>query len=232
MSTTDPKDGNVAGPESAGPGPSATAAPAATATPAGHDLALIRQMVDQRVREATAAASRRVRVLSWVAVVFALVALGTSAALAYYTYYYGLPGITSPSIRAHELILVDRAGNERGFWRVDREGTTRLSMADPQGVDRLRLTVRADGEQAVALADGSGAARIALAVLDDGAANLAFADARGQTRTVLGLSATGSASLLFTDQLGGARAAMGIGADGSPTFWWPDMGNGRNGNGN
>jgi hypothetical protein len=187
------------------------------------DLATLRQLVDDRVRERTAATTRRVRLLSALALVFALLALGASGGLAYYVIYYGLPGITAPSIRAHELVLVDRTGQERGTWRVDREGTARLTMVDPRGVDRLRLTVRADGEQAVALADGTGAARVALAVLDDNAANLAFADARGQTRTVLGLSAAGAASLLFTDQAGGPRAAMGLGADGSPTFWWPDM---------
>jgi hypothetical protein len=191
-------------------------------TPAATDLATIRHLVDERVRAATAAASRRVRLLSWVAMVFALVALGASAALAYYTFYYGLPGMVSPSIRAREVVLVDRAGAERGYWRVDGDGTARLTMADPQGVGRLRLTVRADGEQAFALADGQGAARVALAVLDDNSANLAFADGRGQTRTVLGLSAVGAASLLFTDQQGGTRAALGIDPDGSPTFWWPD----------
>jgi hypothetical protein len=190
--------------------------------PAGVDLATVRRMVDEQVRAATRSATRRVRFLGGIALVLGVVALATTAALAYYTYYHGLPGITSPSIRTHQLVLVDRAGQERGFWRVDGEGTVRLSLADPAGVDRLRLTVRADGEQALALADGAGAARAVLAVLDDNSANLAFADARGQTRTVLGLAGTGAASLLFTDQLGGTRAALGLGADGAPTFWWPD----------
>jgi hypothetical protein len=195
------------------------------------DLAPFRQMVDERVRVATSAANRRIRRLSWLAMVFAFVALGASAALAYYTYYYGLPGVVSPSIRAREVVLVDRAGQERGYWRVDSEGTMRLALADPDGVDRLRLTVRADGEQAIALADGAGAARVALAVLQDNSANLAFADGRGQTRSVLGLSETGAASLLFTDPMGGTRAALGVGADGSPEFWWPEMGNGGGGAG-
>jgi hypothetical protein len=198
--------------------------------PPAVDLATLRQLVDSRVQAATAAAARRGRIMGAVALVFALLALGLTGALAYYTYYHGLPGITSPSIRAHEVVLVDRAGAERGFWRVDREGTARLSLMDPAGVERLRLTVRADGEQALALADDAGAARIALAVLDDHSANLAFADGRGQTRTVLGLSAAGAGSLLFTDQMGGTRAALGIGPDGAPTFWWPELdGNGAAG---
>jgi hypothetical protein len=187
------------------------------------DLATIDRLVDERVRAATARMRRRGRVLGWVAIVFAVLALGASAALAYYTFYYGLPGLTSPSIRANELVLVDRAGQERGYWRVDGEGTVRLTLADPRGVDRLRLTVRSDGEQALALADEGGAARVALAVLDDNTANLAFADQRGQTRTVLGLSALGGASLLFADQHGATRAALGVEADGVPTFWWPNV---------
>lgn len=190
------------------------------------DLATFRQMVDERVQVATAAANRRVRRLSWLAMVFAFVALGASAALAYYTYYYGLPGLVSPSIRAREVVLVDRAGVARGYWRVDAEGTARLALVDPGGVDRLRLTVRPDGEQAIAIADETGAARVALAVLQDNSANLAFADGRGQTRSVLGLSGAGAASLLFTDPMGGARAALGVSADGSPEFWWPETGNG------
>lgn len=187
------------------------------------DLATINHLVDERVRAATTEIRRRGRLLGWLAIVFALVALGASAALAYYTFYYGLPGMTSPSIRAREVVLVDRAGQERGYWRVDREGTVRLTLADQEGVDRVRLTVRSDGEQALALADGSGAARVALALLDDDTANLAFADQRGQTRTVLGLSSLGGASLLFTDQHGATRAALGVEADGTPTFWWPSV---------
>jgi hypothetical protein len=186
------------------------------------DLALVRQMVDERVQRTTGDAGRKLRFLSMLALFFAIVALAASGALAYYTYTYGLPGITAPSIRTHQLVLMDRAGNQRGVWSADRDGTVRLTMTDPQGVDRLRLTVRADGEQALALADDQGAARLALAVLADNSANLAFADARGQTRTVLGLSGAGAASLLFTDQQGGTRAALGLGADGSPTFWWPE----------
>jgi hypothetical protein len=195
------------------------------ATPA-MDLAMFRQMLDERVQAATAAANRRVRRVSLLALFFAVVALGTSGALAYYTYYYGLPGIVSPSIRAHELVLVDRGGLERGHWRVDGEGTTRLSLSDLDGVERLRLTVRPDGEQAIAIADGAGAARLALAVLEDNSANLAFADGRGQTRSVLGLSGGGEASLLFIDQVGGTRAALGVDGNGEPTFWWPSLENG------
>jgi hypothetical protein len=148
-------DTTAGGPAGSGPGSPGAPGGGATSEPAALDLATLRQMVDERVRRATAVANRRVRLLSALALIFALVAIATSGALAYYTYYYGLPGITSPSIRAHEVVLVDRAGNERGFWRVDSEGTARLAMVDPAGVDRLRLTVRADGEQALALADGA-----------------------------------------------------------------------------
>lgn len=188
----------------------------------GPDLATMRRLVDERTRAHVGEANRRVKVLSWLAMTFAVVALALTGALAYYTYYHGLPGITSPSIRAHQMVLVDRAGQERGYWRVDDDGTARMTLVDPDGVERLRLTVRADGEQAVALADGAGSARLVLALLEDNTANLAFADERGQTRTVLGLSSAGAASLLFTDPMGGTRGALGVAADGNPTFWWPE----------
>lgn len=206
---------NVSGQRDAAPPPEPT-----TAT--GPDLTTMRQLVDERTRAHVGEANRRVKVLSWVAMALAVVALAATGALAYYTYYHGLPGITSPSIRANEMVLVDRSGQERGYWRVDEEGTARMTLVDPEGVERLRLSVRADGEQAVALADGAGAARLVLALLEDNSANVAFADARGQTRTVLGLSSAGAASLLFTDPMGGTRGALGVAADGSPTFWWPE----------
>jgi hypothetical protein len=205
--------------------PTNTESQTADPTPA-MDMATFRQMVDERVEHATARANRRVRVLSGLAILLGVLALGATGALAYYTYYHGMPGVVSPSIQTREVVLVDRAGVQRGYWRVDAEGTMRLALADPDGVERLRLTVRADGEQAIAIADGAGAARVALAVLQDNSANLAFADGRGQTRSVLGLTEAGAASLLFTDPMGGARAALGVGADGSPEFWWPELGNG------
>lgn len=186
-------------------------------------LADFRRLLDQRFDRETRRMRRRVSFLGWTAIVLAVVAVAVTGGLAYYAIYRELPAITSPTLRTHELVLVGPDGQERGSWRVDDSGTTRLVLTDQAGVDRLKLTLRPSGEQGVSLADSSGAARVVLGLLDDGSTTLAFADRRGQTRTVLGLAPDESTSLLFADPNGGTRAVMGLEGDGSPTFWWPSL---------
>ncbi|NIP80874.1 MAG: hypothetical protein GWM90_17320 [Gemmatimonadetes bacterium] len=183
----------------------------------------LRRILDERLKIERATLNRKVRVISWTALILALVALVGTGGLVYYALYHQLPAVTSPSLRTHELVLVGPEGDERGYWRVDDEGTARLVLRDPDGVDRLKLTLRSNGEQGVSFADSTGSARVVLGYLDDGSMTLAFADARGQTRTVLGLAPDEASSLLFADPNGGTRAVLGVESDGTPTFWWPSL---------
>jgi hypothetical protein len=181
------------------------------------------QVMEERVREETERARRGSRTLAVLALALACLAIGSTAGLLYFAFYQDLPLLTSPSIRAHEIVLVDGAGTERGSWTVDPEGTARLRLVDPDGVERLKLTVRADGEQGISLADGTGTNRVVLGHLADRSSTLAFADDTGVTRAVLGMSPAGASSLLFADAHGGARAALGLSPNGEPTFWWPEL---------
>lgn len=180
------------------------------------------RLLEERIR-AEAAKSRRGRILGWMALILALLGLVASGGLLYYAFYQGLPVLTSPSLRAHEIVLVDGAGNDRGRWAVDPDGSARLVLMDADGVDRLKLTLTDDAGQAISLADPTGANRIVLSLLPDEGSSLAFANSEGTTRAVLGTSAADVASLLFADANGGTRAAMGLSPTGEPTFWWPDL---------
>lgn len=181
-----------------------------------------RQLMDERLR-AEMARARRGRIVGWIALVFALIAAVATAGLLYYAFYHDLPLLASPSLRAQEIVLVDGAGTDRGYWRVEPDGAARLVMLDGEGNARLKLTLNADGDQALALADGAGTNRVVLSQLLDQSGTLAFADERGTTRTVLGMSANAAASLLFADANGGTRAALGLSPNGEPTFWWPEL---------
>ncbi len=181
-----------------------------------------RQRMDDRLR-AEARRSRRARVLGWSALILALAAAVSTGGLLYFAFHQDLPLLTATSLRAREVVLVDRQGVERGYWAVDEQGAARLVLVDPNGVERMRLTVRADGEQGLSMADEKGANRVVLSHLSDRSSSLAFADAVGTTRAVLGMSAGDAASLLFADANGGARAALGLSATGTPTFWWPEL---------
>ena len=180
-----------------------------------------RSVLDARI-QTEARSARRGRRVGWIALFLALVAAVSTSGLLYYAFYRDLPLLTSPSVRAEEIVLVDAQGVERGSWTVDPEGTARLVFKDPSGVDRLKLTLKADGEQGISLADASGGARVVLGYLADQSGTLAFADQAGTTRTVLGMSASEASSLLFADRNGGARAALGLTPTGEPTFWWPE----------
>lgn len=186
-------------------------------------LSDVRRIFDERLKQETARLEKRARRIARVAIAAAILAMLMTGGLTYYVVYGTFPATTSPTLRARELVLVGPGGQERGYWRVDQEGTARLVMVDPNGVDRLKLTLRANGEQGVSMADSTGSARVVLGYLDDGSTTLAFADERGQTRSVLGLAPSEGASLLFADANGGTRAIMGVDRDGAPTFWWPSV---------
>lgn len=180
-----------------------------------------RRILDERLRQENAQLKKSARRASRMAIVLAVLAILMAGGVGYYAIFHAMPGLTAPSFRTREVVLVGPNDQERGYWRVDDEGTARLVMADRDGVERLKLTLRENGEQGVSMADSTGAARVVLGYLDDGSATLAFADRRGQTRTVLGLAPNEESSLVFADPNGGTRAIMGVERDGAPIFWWP-----------
>lgn len=179
-----------------------------------------KQVLDARM-DIEASRARAARRLAIVAMTMAILAATVTGGLLYFAFYQGLPVLTSPSLRAQEMVLVDANGAERGSWRVDAHGTTRLVLTDGEGVDRLRLTLNQTGEQGISLSDATGAVRLVISHLDDQSSTLAFADASGTTRAVMGMSGGEAASLLFADRNGGTRAALGVEPTGEPVFWWP-----------
>lgn len=192
----------------------------------------LRRIIDERLKREGAQLKKSATRTARLAIVLAVLAILMAGGVAYYATFHALPGLTAPSFRTRQVVLVGPDGQERGYWRVDDEGTARLVMVDPDGVDRLKLTLRANGEQGLSMADTTGAARIVLGYLDDGSATLAFADERGQTRSVLGLAANEESSLVFADPNGGTRAMMGVERDGTPIFWWPSAATLETGDGN
>ncbi len=189
-------------------------------TPVPELLREFKQVLDARM-DVEAKRARSARRLAIFATMLAVLTLAATGGLLYYAFHQDLPVLTSPSVRAQEMVLVDAEGVERGSWRVDGTGTARFVLTDADGVDRLRLTLNETGEQGISLSDATGAVRLVISHLDDQSSTVAFADASGTTRAVMGMSGGEAASLLFADRNGGTRAALGMEATGEPVFWWP-----------
>ena len=191
-------------------------------TPVPELLREFKQVLDARM-DVEARRARSARRLAILAAALAILTLAATGGLLYFAFYQDLPVLTSPSVRAQEMVLVDADGVQRGSWRVDPSGTARFVLTDAEGVDRLRLTLNETGEQGISLSDATGAVRLVISHLDDQSSTLAFADASGTTRAVMGMSGGEAASLLFADRNGGTRAALGMEATGEPVFWWPGI---------
>lgn len=124
-------------------------------------------------------------------------------------------------VRAHRFILQDEAGNLRGLWQLDEEGTVRLSIHDAQGNSRMNLAVLEDGSPGVSFADEDDRRRVVLGLLPDQTGTLVFADRGGIPRAVLGVSDHGAANLLFADGQGVSRVSMGLDASGAGNLTLP-----------
>ena len=133
----------------------------------------------------------------------------------------GLTEIGS-EVRAHRFMLEDEAGNVRGLWQLDEEGTVRLSIHDAEGHPRMNLAVLADGAPGISFADESDRRRVVLGLLPDKTSTLVFADGGGIPRAVLGVSSQGSANLLFADDEGVSRVSVGLDASGAGNLTLPE----------
>jgi hypothetical protein len=176
-----------------------------------------------RVLERRQRTAARWALISGALAAFAIVLAG---GFLYTAAFHGLPGVGTRVLRTQEVVLTDSRGNERGRWMADADGTVRLTLMNPGGVEVVRLSARSDGA-GVALADSSGQGRVVLAFLGDQNGSLAFADRRGATRTVVGFGADESSSILFADRNGLARAALGLTSMGTPELLWPDQASGN-----
>lgn len=121
------------------------------------------------------------------------------------------------AIVAQEFVLNDEDGVPHGTWRIE-DGSSRLTLNDQNGVERVRMTVLDNGAPGIALADARGRPRVVLSLQQDLTATLVFADEQENMRAVLGLAPDGSATLGFTDLYGDPRVSVGVLPDGEPTF--------------
>ena len=126
------------------------------------------------------------------------------------------------SLRTERIVLEDSDGSQRGEWRVDEEGNSRLTILDRQGNTRLSLSVLNAGFPGLSFTNGSGQTRAALGLLPDESTSLVFADGSGVPRTVLGLSRADAAHLVFADAEGVSRVALGLDGDGEGSVILPE----------
>lgn len=132
------------------------------------------------------------------------------------------------AIVAREFVLNDDDGVPHGTWRI-QDGSSRLTLNDQNGVERVRMTVLENGAPGIALADARGRPRVVLSLQQDLTATLVFADEDENMRAVLGLAPDGSATLGFADPYGDPRVSVGVLSDGEPTFNMLESGSGEDG---
>jgi len=130
--------------------------------------------------------------------------------------------LQATSLRTERIVLEDSDGSQRGEWRVDEEGNSRLTILDRQGNTRLSLSVLNAGFPGLSFTNGSGQTRAALGLLPDESTSLVFADGAGVPRTVLGLSRADAAHLVFADAEGVSRVALGLDGDGEGSVILPE----------
>lgn len=148
----------------------------------------ILQRIEKLERE-----NRRLRRAGWavLAVVAALGILGAAA-----------PG--SRTLRAHQLVLTDAAGNTRVKLSAMDGKVPRLTLYDAKGRPMLSL-VGGGSQPGLAISDMTGKTRVMLGGLSP---NLAFYDDAGNTTVSLDGDALGS-RLLFFDGAGKMRVHLG-----------------------
>jgi hypothetical protein len=153
-----------------------------------------------------------------------LITLGMAGFALFFQGPFGGPGddIHTGSLRTGQIVLEDSDGVQRGEWRVDEEGNSRLTILDRQGNTRLSLSVLNAGFPGLSFTNGNGQTRAALGLLPDESTSLVFADGAGVPRTVLGLSRADAAHLVFADSEGVSRVALGLDGDGEGSVILPE----------
>jgi len=178
----------------------------------------LREMEARMARRLDALESQRTR-LRWTTRLVAL-ALSLNLGAMAWVFRVAVPrdgAWTVETLSAHEVVLRDREGVERGELSTDVDGQTHFSLSDHDGRERIRLSILADGSPGFTISDADARPRAVLGYLPDGTANLVFADAYGISRAVVGVDPDGSSKMLFSDGSGSIRALVGVGSDGEPS---------------
>jgi hypothetical protein len=190
------------------------------------DMNIMREMEEDRLRHRLLSLERETVRLKKQIRFFGIgllgaLALAVVAALGPLLFTRGSGELDMDLVRTRQLVLEDVDGTQRGEWRVDEEGNSRLSVFDRQGRTRLSFSVLNGGFPGMSLRNASGETRAALGVLPDESANLVFADGAGTPRTVLGLSRADASHLVFADAAGMSRVALGLDATGEGSVILP-----------
>jgi hypothetical protein len=169
--------------------------------------------------------NRRLRRFGTMMLVGLAMILGLGAALVFFSGRFGLPG-SAQTVSAQQFMIRDRDGNVRGVWGTGEDGTVRLALSDPEGRQRVRLSLLDDGSAGISLADSADRKLAVLGLLSDNTTTLALTDPAGIPRAVLGVSANGSSNLVFADRLGATKAGLGVDIRGLGTFTLSERGEG------
>jgi len=136
------------------------------------------------------------------------------------------------------LFLVDKDGNNRGWFGLTGEGTCTLALLRADGDPRLSLNVTSDGIPSVSLFGAAPTSRATLRLDDQGNVGLTLASPDGKDRLKLGVAGDtpglglldesgsvlgsfgiqdGACLLGFTTAEGDVRLAVGTDAEGLPS---------------
>ncbi len=117
----------------------------------------------------------------------------------------------------HELYGVsfaDSSGKARALLELQKDGTPRLSFANPNGQSLAELTVFQDAPR-LSLANAEGVEFFSLSQEMDGSSRMSLLDQNGRSRVTLGATGDGSLGLALVDRYGRALAELTVSANSS-----------------
>ncbi|MBT8398310.1 MAG: hypothetical protein KJN92_15155, partial [Gemmatimonadetes bacterium] len=133
------------------------------------DVDQIRDLEEDRLRRRLLAVERETERLRGRARIFGIgllvsLVLAAVATLSPHLLALGGNSVDLDTVTARRMVLVDSEGVQRGEWRVDEEGNSRLRVLDRRSRTRLSFSVLSDGSPGLSLTNANGKRRAGLAL--------------------------------------------------------------------